>query len=498
MEHVDKAKSSHLITTSNELLVKATWPRLNINEQRIVLYMLALVKKNDADFQTYRISVRELTNILGLKRKDIYDEFDKATDGLMTKIIRWFDPKYNDLIKVTWCSSARLAKGRGFVEVVFDPRLKPFLLALRGNFTSYELKAVIKLKNHYSLRIYQLLKYHQGLSRVDGRKSVTYKIYWLRDYLGLRNGEYKLFGHFKSGVIMTAKKDIEQKTDLKFSFSHVKEGRKVVALEFFWSRNPKYDQYELPFFSNTDEEYITEVSETSIDVNETVKRVMKFGLSREDAEEVILVHKSSKVVEEKLDELVMRFKEGNIDNLVAYSYRTLLGRLPKRGQIIGRADIEVELEQEAERMRIEQEQQRIRELEQAKYDTAFDNLMREMKDAWNKTLKQKIRELTEEEMETYSEQFQSFREMLEKNGRSAQEIKTAFDAHILRRVEEKEGGFMSFSGKKGVEVSEDSDGNRVIIINDEMVPERLKEIIDEIEALDGVKFDRKQRNNDST
>jgi len=52
---------------------------------------------------------------------------------------------------------------------------------------------------------------------------------------------------FKSKVLKLARKDIEEKTDLLFHFVEHKESRKVTHLEFFWSKNPAYEQQELPF-----------------------------------------------------------------------------------------------------------------------------------------------------------------------------------------------------------------------------------------------------------
>jgi len=100
---LDKKDTNALIAVSNDLLNKAQWPRLSINEQRLILYILALVEKKDEDFKRYRISVQELRNAIGTKTKNAYDRFNEATDALMGKIIRWLDPEYEDLIKVTWC-----------------------------------------------------------------------------------------------------------------------------------------------------------------------------------------------------------------------------------------------------------------------------------------------------------------------------------------------------------------------------------------------------------
>ena len=245
-----KTEKINPIVTSNDLLLEAQWPQLTINEQRLVVYMLSLIKRDDTDFQTYRISVRELANIMEGSRKDLYQRFDEATEGLMKKVIRWNNPDEKSdgrIDKTTWCSSASVIPGKGCVELRFDPTIKPFLLALKGNFTSWgEARAVIRLKNHYSLRIYQFIKYNQGMSNVDGRKSATVEVDWLRQYLAIPDDTYKLFGHFKSKVLISAQKDIAAKSDIEFDFEHIIKGRKVCELKFTWWKNKRFDQMELP------------------------------------------------------------------------------------------------------------------------------------------------------------------------------------------------------------------------------------------------------------
>jgi len=254
---LDKAQEGSLIAMSNDLILKSQWPPLNINEQRLVLYILALIDKRDNDFKPYRISIKELGNILGTARKDLYTQFDKATNGLMTKIIRWIEAPYTEdetLHKVTWCSHAAMTKGKGFVQISFDPHLRPFLLALKGYFTIYELRAVIRLKNHYSLRLYQFLKFNQGMGRKDGRTTALAPFEWLREYLGADSEAYTHYGHFKSKVLRPAQKDIHAKTDILFDFVQHKEGRRVTCLEFSWRNNPDYDQMEMPFLHVPEQE----------------------------------------------------------------------------------------------------------------------------------------------------------------------------------------------------------------------------------------------------
>jgi plasmid replication initiation protein len=303
-----KEEGGGLIFASNDLLIEAQWPQLKINEQRLVLYMLSLIQRGDKDFKPYRISIRELCNILGDSRNDLYARFDEATEGLLKKVIRWINPEEKAdgrIDKTTWCSSASIIPGKGCVELRFDPTLKPFLLALKGNFTTLgEARAVIRLKNHYSLRIYQFIKYNQGLANIDNRKSVRVEISWFREYLAIPEGTYRLFGHFKAKILLPAQKDIAAKTDVQFDFNQIKKGRKAQEIEFIWSKNKSYQQMELPGISE------------------------RGGLS---SMEDILIMEFGITPDEKAQELVDKYGQNHIKAALQIA-REYISKVRKRGQ----------------------------------------------------------------------------------------------------------------------------------------------------------------------
>jgi len=235
-------ETADIIITSDDF-IEAQWPRLTVSERRVVLYLLALVEKEDSDFEFYRIPVRKLGEILRSEDKNLCKEFDKAADGLMKKIITWSEPEnQKKQHRAAWCAYAALSKEEGFAEISYAPQLKPFLLSLRENFTPHELSAVIRLRNHYSLKIYRLLKYNR--SNTD--KSLTVSLDQLKEYLGINPGEYNHFGHFKTKVIVPAQKDISEKTDIKFSFEQIKENRKIRYIRFLLENNPAYKEPDPP------------------------------------------------------------------------------------------------------------------------------------------------------------------------------------------------------------------------------------------------------------
>lgn len=234
-----------LIAVSNELLIRAQWPKLKKDEQSILVYALSLIEKNDEDFKTYLIPIKSLAVLLDTKRKDVYEKFDTAIDGLMTKIIRFFDPEMSESVKTSFCAAVRESREKGYVKLRFSPDLKPFLLALKGNFTSWERRAVIRISFFYAFRTYMLIKFHQG----QGRNVFDVDLDWFRiEFLGVTQKGYENYYNFKIRILEPIQREINKVTDVQFAFKIKKrKGKKVQSLEFNFKRNPNYSQLGLPF-----------------------------------------------------------------------------------------------------------------------------------------------------------------------------------------------------------------------------------------------------------
>jgi plasmid replication initiation protein len=234
-----------LIAVSNELLVRAQWPKLKKDEQSILIYALSLIEKDDDDFKTYLIPIKSLSILLDTKRKDVYEKFDTAIDGLMTKIIRFFDAEMSENVKTSFCASVRESREKGYVKLRFSPELKPFLLALKGNFTSWERRAVIRISFFYAFRTYMLIKFHQG----QGRNVFDVNLDWFRmEFLGVTQKGYENYYNFKIRILEPIQREINKVTDVQFSFKVKKrKGKKVESLELTFKRNPNYSQLGLPF-----------------------------------------------------------------------------------------------------------------------------------------------------------------------------------------------------------------------------------------------------------
>jgi Initiator Replication protein len=236
--------ANNLITKSN-MLIEANY-KLGVLEQKIILCLASNINPSDSDFKTYTLPIKEFTNLLGLKGKPKYGELRQITKDMMKKV---FEVRVDKkVIQVSWLSYVAYNETEGTIDIRFDPFLRPYLLELKREFTSYRLENVVKLKSSYSIRLYELLKQYEKL------QERTFDLQTLRGMLGAED-IYPAYGNFKQRVIVPAQKELKKRTDISFEIEEIKAGRKVDKVKFLIfssSEQPQSKHLEL-FYENLEE-----------------------------------------------------------------------------------------------------------------------------------------------------------------------------------------------------------------------------------------------------
>ena len=205
------------------MLVEASY-KLSANQQKIILLLASSIGPDDEAFQPYRIAVKDFADILGINNHNIYQETLGITKDLLSQTLLICKEKSS--LQINWLSSVEYFNDSGSIELCFDPKLKPFLLRLKECFTTYRLQEIIQLRSSFSIRIYELLKQYQ---KIGFR---AFKLAELRQILGIDKNKYRLYSNFKNKVLLVAKNELSEKTDLAFDFQEIKSGRKVDQIKF--------------------------------------------------------------------------------------------------------------------------------------------------------------------------------------------------------------------------------------------------------------------------
>jgi plasmid replication initiation protein len=225
-------KGITLIKKSNNL-VESRY-KFDIWETRFFLSVLSQIRRDDTDFQVYRIWYKDVIKTFGLKSGDSYASLREASKSLMGKSVHinyeTDGVKRGSMVhlirKVDYLEEGQKnVESHEYIDVTVEQDLRPLLLQLQKNFTAYDLRNVIKL-GVYSVRLYELLKQYESIG------ARTLKVDQMKSMFDL-SSEYERYNDFYRWVIVPAEKEINAHTDLLIqSIEKVKEGRRVVALRF--------------------------------------------------------------------------------------------------------------------------------------------------------------------------------------------------------------------------------------------------------------------------
>ena len=219
-QKVTADRYSNPLAVQSNALIHARY-EMTALQKKILLMLISKIQADDIDFKPYRIRAKDFLEAADLKSTQIYSKLKSATEGLLSKV--FYIKKPTGVLQITILSSAEYFEGRGLMELCFDPKLKPYLLQLKEQFTIMPLKQVLSLRSVYSIRIYEMLQQFKStgffITKVEDLK---YK-------LGIEN-KYKSYNLFKKNVILQAQKELSG-TDMAFTFEEIKISRKVDKLK---------------------------------------------------------------------------------------------------------------------------------------------------------------------------------------------------------------------------------------------------------------------------
>ena len=214
-----KNKSSMAVTQSNPLIESRY--KLSLSEIKLFLWMVKEVQPGDKDFKTYRVYIKDFIEAIDSKRPDLYTSAKTITKGFLSQVIEL----ENGTLQTHFMSMVKYYPGEAYIEYRFDKALKPYLIQLKKQFTTYDIRNVIDCRYSVSVRIYQLLKSFEGI----GERTITLKD--LRFMLMLEK-EYTRFYDFRRFVLERSMKDLKKTSDLFFEYTLNKRGRKIHSVTF--------------------------------------------------------------------------------------------------------------------------------------------------------------------------------------------------------------------------------------------------------------------------
>ena len=223
IQQIEIYERDRYVVKANELIQKSRF-NLTLQQQKIVLYLISQIERNDKEFKLYSFSIQQFCKVCGINYTSgkNYNDLKEAIKEIAQKVL-WIRLPNGKETTVRWIEKAYIDRNTGTIEIRLDEDMKPYLLQLRDNFTQYELVWTLQFNSKYSIRLYELIKsihYHD----LDPYER-TYDIDELKRLLDAET--YKTYQHFKDRALQVAVDEINSTSDKLVSFVPIKDGRAV-------------------------------------------------------------------------------------------------------------------------------------------------------------------------------------------------------------------------------------------------------------------------------
>jgi plasmid replication initiation protein len=224
---------NNIVYQENKLIEAHYKQEYTVQEQRTVLWLISEIHKqyyfcakDQKSFKngTLRISAQNYANMMGVSVKNIYRDAQKIGKQLMEKVLTIESDTGWKMFH--WVASMEYLKNDGIIEVLLSPTIIPYIVELK-NYTGFKLENILYLKSSHAIKIYQLLSQYKKI----GERIISLNDF--RSILGISKLKtYQSYGALKQKILELAKREINKKTDISFSYSEIKKSRKVEAIKF--------------------------------------------------------------------------------------------------------------------------------------------------------------------------------------------------------------------------------------------------------------------------
>ena len=269
-------------------------------EQDIFCLILSQIKKEHSSDQLYQVSIKDIEELT--QKKIDYTEIRKAAKKLLSRVCAIVRDNGN-LLYVSMISDAEHVVESGYIEIGISPKLRPHLINLKASFTKYQLRIFGALRSKYSKRIYKMLSQfkHTGVMRVSVEE--------LKNRLKLLDFEtgeekFKDWTSFVRKVLEVSKKEINEFSDLKYTYEAKKTGKKFTDVEFRVARVP-FEQLKAQY------------GEDAVTAELHKRLIQEFKLAPWQANEIV-IHIPEKEIEETFHDIQARRISFGISNMGGY------------------------------------------------------------------------------------------------------------------------------------------------------------------------------------
>lgn len=223
------------IRKSNDIVQK-TMNRFTYKQNQLMALLLGkYVNLQTDECIDTSISINEIREVLSIQSKggNAYERIRRAIEMFGERGSVGIYTEKNGKPKWTWMPYfTKIELMEDEVTFKWNEGMKPYLVKLKKSYTQYLANDYLKLKSVYSQNLYEQLKSVENYEKQYDKKPKI-MIDDLRNVMQVKGKKaYDRWGAMKQLIVDKAIKEINEVTDITVQYRPVKNGRKVIALEF--------------------------------------------------------------------------------------------------------------------------------------------------------------------------------------------------------------------------------------------------------------------------
>ena len=270
-----------VVTQANQLVEAHYSPGLTTRAHKIARMLVSLISPDDKELKFYKVKVDFIKRFLGQSESTTWGSFVEEMKMVFKKLSS--EPivinREKGAVIAHFLAGVDIDPVSGYVTFEISGLLKPYLIELKNNFTSYSLAYIPALRSSYSIRVYELLSQY---------KKIGFRVMEVDELQRKVGSNYTLYGDFKRTVINVAQRDLEKHTDISFEFEELKVGKKVTRIKFYIYPNKpqeenKPNQLLLDLFDNSEKN----AKAPNAIADQVRESILKLGIGEEVLQEIL-------------------------------------------------------------------------------------------------------------------------------------------------------------------------------------------------------------------
>lgn len=206
---------------------------LSLNELKLLRTIIMQIKPEDKELYTYKISIKDFQEMIGISGRRVYDEAQKMCLHLLREVILIGDGNPRHKWKAfQWVSTCYYDYGLLYIKL--NDALKPYIIGLQKFYTQFKLEDIVRMNSVHAIRLLEMI--YEALKGVpvygDKSAEVYISLEALRKATNTEN-KYKSVNRWVERIIKLPLDEINKKNGKYYiSYRPYKESRRIVGFYF--------------------------------------------------------------------------------------------------------------------------------------------------------------------------------------------------------------------------------------------------------------------------